>query len=204
MTATEASGARRRGPRSGGADTRAAILAAAREEFIEKGFAAATVRGIAARAGVDAAMINHYFGSKAGLFGEVTHIPVDPTAGLTTALAGPREQLGHRLALFVLTTWEDPAFRDPVLAMIRSADTEGNGVALMRGYFSSQLIPLVAEQARGPDPMRATVLAIAQVIGVVTGRHLIGLPQLSEPGVAELAAGIAPVVQRYLDGEHVG
>ncbi len=210
MTATEASGARRRGPRAGGTDTRAVILAAAREEFAERGFTATTVRGIGARAGVDAAMINHYFGSKALLFREVTQIPVDPVAGLAAALAGPRASLGRRLALFILTTWEDAAFRDPVLAMLRSAAPGGSGaggsgaggLGLMRDYFASQLVPLVAAEARGADPMRQSVLAIAQVMGVIVGRHLIGLPDLRDPGVAELADELAPVVQRYLDGEH--
>ena len=67
------------------------ILVAAREEFADRGYNGATVRSIGSRAGVDAAMINHYFGGKAGLFQEVVHIPFDPTAGLADVLAGSRE-----------------------------------------------------------------------------------------------------------------
>jgi len=126
---------RRRGPRPGGGDTREALLVAAREEFAEKGFAAATVRSIGARAGVDPAMISHYFGGKAGLFREVTHIPLDPASGLDAVLAGPREQLGLRLARHILGIWEQPGFRDPVLALVRSALGEPGSQRALREYF---------------------------------------------------------------------
>ena len=202
MAVTEDPGARRRGPRPGGADTRATILAAAREEFAEKGFTAVTVRSIGSRAGVDPAMINHYFGSKAGLFREVTHVPVDPGAGLPEVLAGPRAQLGARLARHVLGIWEDPAFRDAALALIRSSATEVGGPRLLREYLETQLLPRIAASARGPAPVQQTALAMTHIVGVVMGRHIAGLPPLAEPSVEELVAQIAPAVQRYLDGTH--
>lgn len=202
MTTSAASSARRRGPRAGGTDTRAAILAAAREEFAEKGFTAVTVRSIAARAGVDAAMINHYFGSKSGLFREVTHIPVDPAEGLPDVLAGPRDGLGRRLAQYVLGLWEDPSFRGPALAVLRSVGPEGSGQRLLREYLETQLIPLISAQARGDAPLRQTALAMTHVFGLAMGRHVVELPQLREPSYQELAAEVGPTIQRYLDGAH--
>lgn len=202
MTTDATSGARRRGPRAGGSDTRAAILAAAGAEFAEMGYAAATVRSIAARAGVDAAMINHYFGSKSGLFREVTHIPVDPAEGLPDVLSGPRAGLGRRLAQHVLGLWEDPSFRGPVLAVLRSVDAEVGGQRLLREYLETQLIPLISAQARGDAPLRQTAMAMTHVFGLAVGRHVIGLPQLREPSYEDLAAEIGPTIQRYLDGTH--
>ncbi len=193
---------RRRGPRAGGADTQAALLAAASEEFAEKGFAAATVRSIAARAGVDAAMINHYFGGKAGLFREVTQIPVDPAEGLPDVLDGPHEGVGHRLALHVLRIWEDPSFRDPVLAIVRSAMTEPDGGRLLREFVETQLFPVAATVARGVDPQRQLALAATHVIGVVMARHVIGLETIRSATVEQLAEEIGPTVQRYIDGTY--
>lgn len=192
--------ARRRGPRRGGVDTRDALVVAAREEFAEKGFAAATVRSIGARAGVDPAMINHYFGGKAGLFREVTHIPLDPAGGLDAVLAGPRDHLGLRLATHILGIWEQPGFREPVLALVRSALSEPGSERALREYFETQLLPRVAAVAQGPDPERQAALAASHVVGVVLARHVLGLGVLASPTIDELARQIAPAVQDYLDG----
>ena len=70
---------RRRGRRPGGADTRAALLDAARAEFAERGYDGATVRVIAERAGVDPAMVNHWFGGKEALFTAALDLPLDPS-----------------------------------------------------------------------------------------------------------------------------
>jgi AcrR family transcriptional regulator len=194
---------RRRGPRAGG-DTREAIVAAAREEFASKGYAAATVRSIGARAGVDAAMINHYFGGKAGLFREVTHIPIDPMARLAEVLAGPREGLGERIAGHMLATWEDAAFRDPVLALMRSSTGEPSGARLLREFLQEQLVPVVAGSVRGPDPQQQVALAMAHLLGIAMGRHVVGLDVLRAVPVPVLAAQVGPTIQRYLDGTHLG
>jgi AcrR family transcriptional regulator len=193
---------RRRGPRAGGTDTQAALLAAAREEFADRGFAAATVRSIAARAHVDPAMINHYFGGKAGLFRQVTQISVDPAEGLPELLAGPRADLGRRLALHVLRIWEEPSFRDPVLAILRSAVADPEGGRLLREYLETQILPLGAAAARGDDPQRQMALAATHVFGVAMARHVIGLEPVRSLTVEQLAEQIGPTVQRYLDGTY--
>jgi AcrR family transcriptional regulator len=194
--------ARRRGPRSGGGDTRAAILAAAREEFAERGYAAATVRSIGSAAGVDAAMINHYFGTKAGLFQEVIQLPVDPTSGLAEALAGPRQDIGRRLALYFLGLWEQPDFREPIIAVLRSAEAEPSGGRMVREYLLSHVLPQVRGYAVGPDPTRQVALAMSHLVGVAMGRHVLRMDPLATPGVEELADAVGPAVGRYLDGTY--
>ena len=94
---------RRRGrPRAGESDARDRILAAAIEEFAESGYDGATMRAIAARAGVDSALVHHHFGTKADLFGEAIGAPMRPDLAIPDILAGPREQVGERIVRFVL------------------------------------------------------------------------------------------------------
>src|SRR2546423_1191899 len=88
--------ARRRGRRPAGEDTRAALLAAAGGKSAERGYDKATVRVIAERAGVDPAMVNHWFGGKDALFVAALDIPVDPEV-IFTQVSGDPEQLGSRL-----------------------------------------------------------------------------------------------------------
>ena len=68
--------ARRTGRRPGNPDTREAILTAAREAFAERGYDAASIRAIATRAGVDPALVHHYFGAKEQLFLAAMRIPL--------------------------------------------------------------------------------------------------------------------------------
>src|SRR6202000_3185956 len=93
---TEAETPRRRGRRAGGEDTRAALLAAAREVFGEQGYQGATVRAIAARAGVDAAMVNHWFGGKQGLFSAILELPFDPSILIDRVTAGSVDTIAER------------------------------------------------------------------------------------------------------------
>ena len=60
--------ARRSGRRGGESGTRDAILASARTRFGDLGYDRTTIRGIAADAGVDAALVHHFYGSKEQLW----------------------------------------------------------------------------------------------------------------------------------------
>ena len=77
---------RRMGRRPGRPDTRAAILASAQKLFAGKGFDGVSVRAIAADAGVDPAMINHYFDGKEGLFQAAMDLPVRPAETMARML----------------------------------------------------------------------------------------------------------------------
>ena len=80
------------------ATTRAAILAAARQAFSGSGYDSVGVRDIAARAGVTAALVNRYFGSKRALFAEA----VLEAKGIGELLTGDRRTAGARLAAMML------------------------------------------------------------------------------------------------------
>lgn len=123
---------RRPGRRPGSADTRGEILAAARNVFAEKGFDKATVRGIARVAEVDPALVHHYFSTKEGMFVEAMQLPINPEEVVPTILDGPRDEIGERLVRLILTLTGSPEARQPVIALIRSAMTNDNAVAMFR------------------------------------------------------------------------
>src|SRR3982751_1808342 len=87
----------RTGRRPGNQDTREAILASARQAFAERGFDGASIRHIATGAGVDPALVHHYFGAKDQLFLAALQVPVDPGTLLPQALAGDPDTVGERL-----------------------------------------------------------------------------------------------------------
>ncbi len=91
------------------------------ELFAERGFDRTTIRGVAARAEVDPALVHHYFGDKDGLLAESIALPVDP-AGLLSGLAGREGPVGADLVLGVLTLYEsDPEALSRLKALLRTA-----------------------------------------------------------------------------------
>src|SRR2546423_15098014 len=99
----------RRGRPAGSPPNREGILAAARELVGEGGYDNATIRGIAARAGVDPALVHHYYGSKADLFAAALRLPATPREVLDDVLAGDPDTLGERLLRRFLDIWSTEA-----------------------------------------------------------------------------------------------
>ncbi len=190
-------GRRRTGRRPGAADTRGEILAAARETFAEKGFDKATVRGIARRAGVDPALVHHYFASKEGMFVAALELPINPEDVLSTLLAGPRAEIGERLTRFVLTMTSSAEARQPVLALVRTAMTNERMVVMIREFMTHALLNRVAETF-GIPPIRME-LAFAQMFGVVLTRYVLQLEPLASVDIEELVELLTPTIQRHLD-----
>ena len=191
----------RRGPGrpADGGDRRTAILSAAREQFAATGYAAASVRGIARQAGVDPALVHHYFGTKEQVFVAAMQLPFQPGEMLPQVLAGDPDGLGERLVRLFLGAWDSPEFRAPMLGMLRSAMTGEQGAAMLREFVGSALIGRVAEALGPVDPLRVQAAA-AQMVGVVILRHVIRLEPLASASVDDVVALIAPAVQRHLLG----
>ncbi|MFC4057307.1 TetR family transcriptional regulator [Planomonospora corallina] len=189
---------RRPGRRPGPADTRGEILAAARRTFAEKGFDRATIRGIAREAGVDPALVHHYFSGKEGVFVAAMELPVNPEEVIPRVLAGPRAEMGERLARYILTVTADAEARQPVMALVRTAMTNERAAELIREFMTHSLLGRVA-QALDIPPLRMEA-AFAQMFGVVMARYVLRLEPMASAGVEELVALLAPTIQRYLDG----
>jgi len=185
-----------------GADRRQEILDAARTQFAEKGYAGASVRAIARAADVDPALVHHYFGTKEKVFVAAMELPFDPGERLPLVLAGDPDGLAERLARMFLGIWAEPAFRTPMLGLVRSAFTSERGAAMLREFVGEALLGRVAHAAAagGPvDPLRVQVAA-AQLVGVAILRYVVRLEPLASASDDDLVALVAPVIQRHLLG----
>lgn len=195
---------RRPGRPSGGSDTREKILAAARELFARNGFANTSVRAVAAEAGVDAALVHHYHGTKQQLFAAAVALPIDPMIVLGPLRQTPVEQLGRVLPELLLPLWDSQAGTGLIAAM-RSMLT-GTEVPLARSFFRdvvvAELAPRIDEPA-GTGVLRAE-FAASQLMGVVVARYIIGLEPIATLSAADVVAMIAPTLQRYLTGDLPG
>ena len=186
----------RTGRRAGSSGSREAILAAARDRFAQEGYDGATVRGIAAAAGVDPALVRHYFGGKEQLFVAVLELPIDPAKIVPQLLAPGIDGLGERLAHFFLETWD----RDdmPFVALLRSVTTNDRAAAMLREFISREVLGQIASSLKLPEPQLHAALAGSQLVGVALMRYVIRLEPIASMDRDELAKMIAPVIQRHL------
>ncbi|MEU9068214.1 TetR family transcriptional regulator [Streptomyces sp. NPDC048109] len=195
--------ARRRGrpPRTESGDTRDRILVTAREEFSERGYEKTSVRGIAKAAGVDPALVHHYFGTKEQVFAAAIEVAFAPAMDAPEAIAdGPLDGVGERLTRFIFGVWENPATRTPLLAILRSAVNNEAAAAVFRRLIAAQLLRRVAAQLNGPDAELRVELAAAQLVGCAMLRYVIKVEPLASADPEQLVARLAPVVQGHLTG----
>lgn len=189
---------RSRGRPVGGTDTRAKIIEAARTAFAERGYDGATIRRIAGDAGVDPALIHHYFGSKESLFAEVIQFPVPPEQVIASVLADGPDQAGERIARTFLGLGDNPVTRDALIALIRSAVTSPVSATMLREFISRGPLSKMAATLDGPDARLRVELAMAQMMGVLVSRYVLKLEPLASASKDEVVAYLAPTIQRYL------
>lgn len=191
----------RTGRRPGASHTRDAILDAARESFAERGFSDTSVRAVAARAGVDSALVHHYFGTKDRLFTAAMELPFDPAAVAPALLEPGLEGLGERLVRFFLRVWDEPVPRARIQAILRSALTQEAAAVLLRDFVTRELIGRIAAAVGTPDaPLRATLVG-TQLVGLGLLRYIIRVEPLASADPETVVAAVAPTLQRYLTGE---
>lgn len=189
---------RPRGSSSGGGRER--IVAAASAEFHERGYEAASIRSIARRAGVDSALVHHYFDDKAGLFTEVVRVPLRPDRIIASVMEGPEELYGERLVRSVLTLWERPAVRPAATALLRTAVGTGTGASMVRSFLKRELLGQLARALPAPDADLRASLAASQMAGLLMLRFVMEIAPLSSAPIDEVVAAVGPVVQWHLTG----
>jgi AcrR family transcriptional regulator len=169
----------RPGRRVGRPDTRAQILEAARVQFIEAGYRAATVRAIATAADVDPALISYFFGSKERLFGEAMALRANPAEIIAKEIEGPVDELPRRLLTVLLQTWDEPENR-PTLLVIAQTGAGPDGSALTQGFVEEVLaLPinerLLREGVAVDDARTCTALLVTQLVGVIYARYVLAV-----------------------------
>lgn len=189
----------RTGRRPGPSTSRGAILDAARRSFAQSGYDGASIRAIAADAGVDPAVVLHFFGSKDRLFTAAVGWPFDP-ALITAQLAtdGP-VGLASRLARVFLGYWEDPRTGAPLLALLRSAMTHEPSATLLREFVVREMFAPIAGLVGGPDAWLRLELAAAHLVGVAVLRYALALEPLASASVDELVRELTPSLATYLE-----
>jgi AcrR family transcriptional regulator len=189
----------RRGRRPGAPDTRAAILSAARSRFAEHGYAGTTIRAVATDAGVDAALVHHYFGTKDELFLAAIELPVDPRQVLASAMNGGPEGAGERFLTVFLAVWDDPELQPALVGVVRAMLDPASSRLLTEGFLPVVVRPL--GEALGIDrPEHRMPIVASQVIGVILLRYVLRVEPLASMSSAQVVATYAPTVQRYLTG----
>ncbi|WP_395244424.1 TetR family transcriptional regulator [Agromyces sp. MMS24-K17] len=191
------------GRRRGRSTTRDDLVAAARIEFAQHGVDGTTTRRIAARAGVDPAMITHHFGSKDGLWQAVLELPIDPAQVVETLHDVPPERAGRALLAALLHTWDSP-MGGPLLAVLRSAVRNPGFAAQARDFVVGRaILPFVRRVAPEPGGERAAeraALVASQVGGLMIARYVLRIEPLASADHEWILARVGPTVQGYLTG----
>ena len=191
----------RTGRRPGGPDTRVRIVEAARRLFAERGFDQTSIRAIAAEAGVDPALVHHYFGTKQRLFLEAVDFPIDAVRALEALGVDDVDHAGDRLVRFALQLWDDADVLPRLLAVLRSAVTDPEA-GRMLGVLFAQQGPVQLVRALGSDqPDLRAELVGTQLVGLAIARHVLRVEPLASADHETIVDAVGPTMQRYLTGD---
>jgi AcrR family transcriptional regulator len=191
----------RTGRRPGVPGTRDRIADAARRLFAERGFDRTSIRAVAAEAGVDPALVHHYFGTKQRLFVEAVDFPIDAVRAIESLAVDDVDHVGERLVRFALRLWDDPLVLPRLLGVLRSAVTDPEAAKLLGVLFTRQgpVQLLHAIDADQPD-LRAELVG-TQLVGLAVARHVLRVEPLASADHETIVAAVGPTMQRYLTGD---
>lgn len=187
-----------RGRRPGSPDTRSAILDAARVAFVEHGYQGATLRRIAADAGVDIRLIAHHFGSKKGLFAAAMTLPVSPSEVLDRALSGPPETWATTLLSAALRVWDAPETGQPLLRLLQTALDDPDQRPALTGFVEREIVSRIEDRLEGPYARRRATAAATLVAGMIVSRYVLEVEPLHGMRERDVVATLRPLLQTAL------
>jgi AcrR family transcriptional regulator len=190
----------RTGRRPGESSTRQDILDAARRLFSERGYQGATMRAIATKAGVDAALVVHFFGTKRALLAEAIEWPFDPEVEMPKLLVDGRRHVGTNLVRLFVKTWDDEGSRNPILILLSAATTEPQAAEMLRRFMTTRLYAPLMDRLRPSEPELRSDLVLSQLLGLGLVRYVLRLEPLASAAPEQVVGWVAPAVQRYLTG----
>jgi AcrR family transcriptional regulator len=175
------------------------ILTAARDAFAERGYDGASIRNIATSAGVDPALVHHYFGTKNQLFIDALQVPIDPARLLPQIIADGLDGVGERIVRTMLAVWDSKA-GGPAAAFIRSAVSNEVMARLLREFIAQRILRRVVKDLPidpAEGPLRGTLVA-SQIAGLIMVRYIIKVEPLASTPPETIVRLIGPTIQRYL------
>lgn len=178
------------------AATRLAILASARSLFARDSFENVGTREIASEAGVDAALVSRYFGSKEELFAEVLSTGKCADEVIGTTLDGLAERVAEMLMEPDKDEEENPM--DDLLILLHSSGSQ-TAAPMVRASIAERFHDPSAKLIGGENAQQRAQLLGAILMGVSISRHLNGDDNMTGPERAKLQARIAELVQRAID-----
>jgi AcrR family transcriptional regulator len=188
------------GRRPGGGDTRADILEAAKACFAEEGYEKASLRGIARRAGVDPALVHHYFDGKPELFMATVNIGRDPSEIFDEVQASSHK--GETLVRAFLEEWERPPGEtgpSPFVTTLQAVCSSPQTARAMREFLTERVWARARNDAQQPGPHLRQALVSSQLWGIAVSRYVIGLEPLASASLNDVAAWYGPLVQATFD-----
>jgi AcrR family transcriptional regulator len=188
------------GRRPGNTQTRDAILEAAMAAFIEKGYTATTIRGVARSAEVDPALVMHFFGNKEGLFEAAIREGGMPVQRLTEVVHGDPGELAERVLRRYLAMWEDPLDGARLRAVLNAASTSPAAAELLKTYAVREILQPMIKAVSAEQSETRAILAGSHLVGIAFLRYVLKAEPMAALTTEELVAWVAPTLQRYLTG----
>ncbi|QLL10204.1 TetR/AcrR family transcriptional regulator [Mycobacterium vicinigordonae] len=169
--------------------------------FADKGIDKTSIRAVAAAAGVDSALVHHYFGTKERLFAAAVDIPIDPMQVIGPLSEVPVDEIGLKLPSLLLPLW-DSELGAGLIATLRSL-VSGDDVGLARSFLQEIVGGAVGTRVDNPPGTGKirTQFVVSQLMGVVMARYIIKLEPFASLPTEQIAQTIAPNLQRYLTGD---
>ncbi len=189
------------GPRDERGVLAARILAAARDEFAQHGWAGTAIRAVARTADVDPALIYHYFGSKEGLLDAATTPPQKWLDAVAATWATPKADLGRQLIRTVLDTWADEEVGPILRAVVLTAAHEDKTREKLRLIVERGLIGGSTLGADEDERLRRSGLIATQLIGFALLRYVWKIEPIASMSEDQVVAAMAPNLQRYVEGD---
>jgi AcrR family transcriptional regulator len=182
-----------------GQQSRQRIIDVARERFMRDGYDRATVRAIAAAAGVDVAMVYYFFGSKEGLFSASALTgPEHPLHQLAALLDEGRDQIGPRLVRRFLEHWDVGGAFEPFMAVWRSAAIQPQARKVLHDALAGPVAKRLGAEFGVADAELRVELVASHLAGLAFARYQLKLEPIASTAVEDVVAWIGPTLQRYL------
>ena len=189
------------GPRDERGVLSARIVAAARNEFAEQGWAGTTLRAVARAADVDPALVYHYFGSKEGLLDAATNPPQKWLDSIAKVWTTPVDQLGTALITLLLASWADDEIGPTLRAILQTAAHEPSTREKLRRVVEGSLMGVSELGSDERDRLTRSGLVSSQMMGFALMRYVWKIEPVASMPDDEVIAAIAPNLQHYVNGD---